>query len=589
MTPREFADKHMYPYKVSGDELIPVYCPFCKGGQHHDKDTFALNMVEQVYKCLRGSCGVQGHFVELCRHFGEKPESDMRSIIEIAKKYKLPAYKPHPITQQAMDYLKLRGISEETIRKYGIGVDNQGNLMFPYYSEKGEHVFTKFRLPRKLKPGESKMWRDTNTMPILYGMNLCDFEQLVLTITEGEIDALTLHECGIPNAVSVPSGTDDFTWLDTCWDFIGRFDLITIFGDNDDPGKIMIRKLLAKLGEHRIAVVEHECKDANELLYKHGKEAVLSAWVGAKEIPISGLLNLADVIPLDPRNLPKSTTSIKSLDSILGGFISGDVTVWTGKRASGKSTVLSQIMLDAVEQGLRVCAYSGELKAEQYQYWTDIQAAGSEFVIEYYDEEEDRKVRYLEPKVRDAIHEWYNRKYWLYDNRHALEDEEDGILKIFERAAKRYDCTVFLVDNLMTAQISTIQERDYLLQQTKFVNALAKFANVHSAHVHLVAHPRKTNEISDSDEVAGSANITNRAANVISVARCDMGSEYDLTMKILKNRWEGKTGEVSLIYDENSHRVYESVENGDKKYGWHYWRELANSEKDDVPWIQEGA
>ena len=584
MTPHEFADKHMHPYKDKGDELIATYCPFCNGGHHRDKNTFALNVVEQVYKCHRGRCGAQGHFVELCRHFGELAKTDTRPNAQPVKKYKPPAQKLKPISQIAMDYLKTRGISEATIKKFGVGVDEQGNLMFPYLDEKGEHVFTKFRPARKIDKSERKMWRETDTMPILFGMNLCDVSKLKLTITEGEIDAMTLHEAGIPNAVSVPSGTEDFTWIDTCWDFIAKFKTITLFGDNDEAGQKMIRKLLAKLGDHRLAIVEHECKDANELLYKHGKEAVSRAWSNAKEVPVNGLLNLAEVMPLDPRNLPKSTTSIKELDRIIGGFNNGDVTVWTGKRGSGKSTVLSQIMLDAIEQGLKVCAYSGELKSEQYQYWTDLQAAGSEYVTEYFNETEQRKVRYVEAETRSAIHAWYNQKYWLYDNRHTLEDEEAGIIAIFERAARRYDCSVFLIDNLMTAQISTIRERDYLLQQTKFVNTLAKFANVYSAHIHLVAHPRKTSDITDSDEVSGSANITNRAANVISVTRCGMDEGNDLILRVLKNRWEGKNGEVRLNYDEKSRRVFDSVESVGKKYGWIQWREISESERGNMPW-----
>jgi len=159
VTPREFADKYLQSYKVKGDEFIAVYCPFCKGGQHRDKNTFALNVVEQVYKCQRGSCGAQGHFVELCRHFGELAKTDTRPNAQPVKKYKPPAQKPKPITQTAIDYLKMRGISETTVKKFDVGVDGQGNLMFPYFDDKGEHVFTKFRPTRKINKGDKEYKR----------------------------------------------------------------------------------------------------------------------------------------------------------------------------------------------------------------------------------------------------------------------------------------------------------------------------------------------------------------------------------------------------------------------------------------------
>jgi len=588
MTAREFADKHMQPYKLKGSELVPVYCPYCHGGSHRDKDTFALNSENMTFNCRRGSCNKQGHFVELCRDFGESADADgeraPRKQKQPDKTFKRPEKKPETITLAAASYLRLRGISQETADAYGVGVDDKGNLMFPYYDEDGEHVFSKFRPARKINSGERKMWREAGTKPVLFGMHLCKPEMGMLTITEGEIDALSCYEAGITNVVSIPSGTEDFSWIDTCWDFLGRYDDIALFGDNDEAGLAMIKKLKAKLSDHRLWVVKHDEKDANLLLYRQGKLAVVNAWSEAEEVQVAGLINLASVTPLDPKDVRKATSGIKGIDRILGGFLLGDVTVWTGKRASGKSTVLSQVMLDAIEQGYSVCAYSGELKADQFQYWTDLQAAGRANIQEYFDANTQRDVRYLDRQLREAIHTWYNRKYWLYDNTATLEDEERDVIKIFERAAKRYDCSVFMIDNLMTVDYGSIKERDFNLLQTKFVNALAKFANMHNAHVHLVAHPRKTSEINDSDEVSGTGNITNRAANVISVSRCDMGSDTDVTLKVLKNRWEGQTGDVKLMYDGKSRRVYEPGETPSRQYGWEAWREATDAEREDEPW-----
>ena len=40
----EFARRHLEPYTVRGDELIPEHCPICHGGESGDKYTFALNL-----------------------------------------------------------------------------------------------------------------------------------------------------------------------------------------------------------------------------------------------------------------------------------------------------------------------------------------------------------------------------------------------------------------------------------------------------------------------------------------------------------------------------------------------------------------
>lgn len=38
-----YADKYLAPYRMNADatEIIPRYCPFCKGGEHGDQNTFA--------------------------------------------------------------------------------------------------------------------------------------------------------------------------------------------------------------------------------------------------------------------------------------------------------------------------------------------------------------------------------------------------------------------------------------------------------------------------------------------------------------------------------------------------------------------
>jgi len=571
MIPIEFANQFLHPFSIKGPEIVPQLCPFCHGGRHKDKYTFALNMDKQTYNCKRGSCGKQGHFSQLCREFGVQGTQNTqqpREYVPHKKTYRKPEKKPHSLHDAAISYLELRGISKETAETYRVGVDDNGNLQFPYFNDKDELVFNKFRYPRKLGKGDRKAWREADTMPVLYGMWLCDLSN-PLTITEGEFDCMACHEAGIPNAVSVPSGCEDFTWVDTCWDFIARFESIYLFGDNDAAGVEMVRRLAVKLEDKRIFVVPHECKDANELLHKHGKAAVMAAWGSAKEVPVAGLLNLAEVVPLDVENMETVNTSIMPLNKKIGGFYLGDVTVWTGKRGEGKSTLLSLLMLDAIEDGKRVCAYSGELRADRFQYWTDLQAAGKSNIQEYFDHAKDRQVFYVPNETREQIHAWYSGNYWLYDNAITATEEEMTILKAFELAAKRYDCKVFMVDNLMTADYGRVSDSDFYRQQSRFVGQLVSFANRHNVHVHLVAHPRKTKGALDSDDVSGSGDITNRAANVITLAKTPQAVDaFDLTLEVIKNRWEGNVGTIGLNYCDVSHRIYVPEVGDIVNYSW---------------------
>ena len=578
MNIHEFADRFLQPYSRKGSELIPEYCPFCHGGSHKDKYSFALNADNKTYNCKRGSCGKQGHFTELCRDFNVEADRDyngknLSGYTQSAKKYKKPETKIQTADDTVKSYLKMRKISESTAESYKIGSDGKGNIVFPYYDEKGEYVFTKFRPARKLEKSERKAWRESDTKPVLFGMNLCEYDK-PLCITEGEIDAMSCHEAGIPNAVSVPSGAEDFIWLDTCWDFIGRFDKIILFGDNDEPGREMLKKLSAKLSDKQIYIAEHEYKDANELLYRKGGEAVKLSYDSAREVPVFGLIDLAEVTPLDVKNLKSSRTSIKELDRKLqGGFMYGDVSVWTGKRGEGKSTLLSMLMLDAIENGANVCAYSGELSKERFQYWVDLQAAGKNHISSYFDNANECEVQYVSNDIKSLIHSWYSRRFWLYDNAIAGDNEETSIMSIFEVSAKRYDCKVFLIDNLMTANQSSLSDKDFYRAQSSFVGRLVNFARKLDVHVHLIAHPRKTdNKSLDNDDVSGSGDITNRAANVLAVKRLNereaQEAGFGVALEIKKNRWEGNHAKIGLNYCTVSRRLYMPSQGNDRKYGW---------------------
>lgn len=248
-----------------------------------------------MYVCKRGSCGVRGRFEELAKVFGEQAEL-LRPAAKAKKQYEPPSIALKPLTEEIIAYFEKRKISQTTLEAFGISSDAQGNIVFPFYRDQ-ELVYVKFRAPHKPQPKERKEWQASNTRPILFGMDLCSFAQ-PLIITEGQIDALSLYEAGIRNVVSVPSGCSNLEWIDHCWDWLERFRSIIIFGDNDDPGRKMVRDVVRRLDEARCMVVEEypdrpdgkPCKDANEILYFLGPEALQNAVDRANPVPVKGII-----------------------------------------------------------------------------------------------------------------------------------------------------------------------------------------------------------------------------------------------------------------------------------------------------------
>lgn len=304
-----------------------------------------------------------------------------------------------------------------------------------------------------------------------------------------------------------------------------------------------------------------------------GVEAIDNIARRSVELPVPGLVELSDVACFDPRNVPVVASGFDPLDKAIGGFSPGQISIWTGKRGSGKSTVVSQILLNAVDAGQRVCAYSGELQAEVFKSWTTLQAAGFGHITQCTDARTGHAFWMPDKVAEERINAWLRGHWWLYDQRTSPNDV-DSVLALYEFAVRRYGCNIFLCDNLMSLRYGHGTEVDIYRAQSEFVGALVRFAQKYSVHVHIVAHPRKSNgqaEITDADEVGGSGDITNRADNVFALVRLSKEQarqhHYNTMLSVLKNRAYGYTGQIALCFDEKSRRF--TWRNGQyRQYGW---------------------
>lgn len=572
----DLADKYLFPYEIKqkphGDELIPEFCPFCNGGsRQQDKKTFAVSLNNGCYVCKRGSCGKRGNLLSLAEFFHENirvSSKNAESFLNASKSYVLPSVKMLPCTEEIYKYFESRKISRETVDAFKIGADEKGNIVFPFF-ENGENVFVKFRKPKKHKPEDKfpKEWRESSTKPILFGMDACVFSQ-PLVITEGELDSMSLYEAGIRNVVSVPSGCEDFSWVENCYDWLEKFKTIILFGDNDEPGQKMVKTLTKRLDESRCKIVEDypasprggSCKDANEILYFCGEFELISMVESAKDVPVKGLLNLSDVIPTDPTLVPRIKTNIPKLDEMTGGLLEGGITIVLGKAGSGKSVLSNMIALSAIEQGYTVCVYTGEFRADRFQYWLNLQAAGSDYITLKYDPVKGKQVPVISYAVQDRIMKWYNGKLLLYDNDEVFDgSQSDSIMSVFTMAVRRHGARLLIVDNLM---MTVSDKEDEWRAQAIFANQLKKFANKYGVAILLVAHARKTKagEKLTSDDLSG-ASATNNLADVTM-------SVENGHIHVLKNRDTGALGTIDFCYCPDSRRIYQADHGDLLKLSW---------------------
>lgn len=268
-------------------------------------------------------------------------------------------------------------------------------------------------------------------------------------------------------------------------------------------------------------------------------------------------------------------THIDIIDKKMHGLLKGGISLWSGLRASAKSTILSQIALQAVNDGHSVLAYSGELTDKRYARWLIQQAAGKQYCKEI--EKDDSKFWIVPDAIKKDIAKWIHNNLHVYNNSYGS-NYDDLISRVKDKVDEIHPDLV-IMDNLMTIGKAEIDQNEYRAQ-TAIMNGLLDLAKQYNVHVALVAHPRKTISFLRLVDVAGSGNISNLVDSAFIVHRvnhdfkkgymdefCKKGTTEDEVLlfkgtnviEIAKDREEGIQDEfIPLWYEVESRRMKNS-------------------------------
>lgn len=197
--------------------------------------------------------------------------NSQRSLLERASQ----AYEAN--IHLAKEYLEKRGLSLEDARgaRLGVVVDPvqghehcRGRLSIPYVTQTGI-VDIRFRT---LGHDEPKYLGLSGARTGLYNVNDLFTEGDYIAVTEGEIDALTLHfNVGIP-AVGIPGAN---SWKPHYRRLLQDFDTIYVFCDGDQPGRDFA-KAIAKEVRGVVPLEMPEGEDVNSMFLSSGKDYFLN-------------------------------------------------------------------------------------------------------------------------------------------------------------------------------------------------------------------------------------------------------------------------------------------------------------------------
>ncbi|MBR6051521.1 MAG: AAA family ATPase [Clostridia bacterium] len=497
--------------------------------------------------------------------------------------YRYPHLEDCGSKDKVYSYLGMRCISPATIDAAGITQDDEGNICFNYVDTEDVLTMVKKRPSRKVKKGENKNWcqQGSDTAPVLFNMNRVNVSA-PLVITEGEIDCLALIECGVTNSVSIPLGAGNTHWIEHNWDWLEQFDSIIVCFDNDTAGVKARKEVVPRLGSWRTKYVEipHvyttddgkevEVKDVNEVLYYAGRDAVLDLIDHAEDPGVPSVVNVSDIQDVDLDEMDGITTGIRELDVEVMKLFYGTLTIVSGKPGAGKSSFLSQLMCQSLEQDKPVWMFSREMPCWMMRNWLNFVMAGGHHVKEYEDSN-GAKYYKIEPDAKSEISKYYDKKWFLY--RDDWSNKFEDVMASMEDSVRKYGAKLLIVDNLMMLDLEQTEDSE-LLKQTECIEKLIKFAMKYSVAVVLVAHPKKLAEDEDVGlySISGSSNIINLAHRSIGLRRINQEKEksnYNVSLTIIKDRMRGRAGKkINLYYDVPTRRFYTNEREYGYQYGW---------------------
>ena len=295
----------------------------------------------------------------------------------------------------------------------------------------------------------------------------------------------------------------------------------------------------------------------------------------------SKFLKMSEIQNRDRSQIVSMPSKYKELDCKIIGFNKGEITLWSGKNGSAKSTIINHIAINHVQDGFRGIIYSGELPAYKMKNWIQLQAAGRQYTTQ---SDYNENIYFVKRSTGAKIDSWFADKLFIYNNDYGNNFEQ--LMSDIEEHVKLHNVDFVILDNLMALDLLTLQGDKYE-QQKQFINMLCSIVRRLNIHIHIVAHPRKQVGFLRKDDISGTADLTNAVDNVIICHRNNNDyrkaieqffpaeligglTRFDNYMEVCKNRDLGVIDYfVGLYFEKESKRLLNELSEN-IVYDWQY-------------------
>jgi len=490
-----------------------------------------------------------------CSHYEHGDKSTTRT-----EKRRLPSALI-PLEQIEHTDLPKRKLTRATCEKWGYGTAKHGGQavqVATYRDSTGTPVSQKLR-------GKDKAFSvlGGGNMP-LYGMHLWRGTGRQVIVTEGEIDAMSVSQLQDHKwpVVSVPSGAkgaakafrENITFLE-------QFDQVKIAFDMDEPGREAALECAEILTPGKAFLVEWPMKDANELLVAGRNEELIAATWNARPYRPDGIVDANSLLAAVLEDNTKGGIQFPwaGINEKTMGLREGEIFTLGAGTGMGKSTVCGEIGYHFLKAGLTV----GHLALEEPVHRTAQRYLGIALNKPIHISRKGVKPA----EIEEAHHKLFGTsKLHLYD--HFGSTAADNLLNRMRFMVKGLGCQLVILDHLsIVVSGMTDADGDERRLIDNLMTRLREFTEETRCRLILVSH--LTRPEGKGHEDGGKVSLRNfrGSAAIVQLSDFALGLERDqqneatknvTTLRMLKNRWTGDTGEAGCVqYDASTGRLTE--------------------------------
>lgn len=309
---------------------------------------------------------------------------------------------------------------------------------------------------------------------------------------------------------------------------------------------------------------------------------------------------LSEIEDEDRSKIVSIPSGIRQYDKECCGFDKPSLNIWSGNNGSGKSSLLNQIAINAVDKGFKVAIYSGELRGKRLKRWLVMQAAGKSH---------NRKSQYnsydwyTPSDVQEKIIAWLGENLYNYNTRYSHDIGQ--ICADVTKIVTDKGIDMLILDNLSCLDLdsldSTVNE-----QQKKAIKAILRLTTELELATHVVIHPKKSDGFLRKNDIGGVKTFSDLADNIFFVHRWNQDtknsaqeflSRYAYSdinqsgasniLEVIKQREFGDAvGHIYKLYYEPESRRFKNDVAESLHYGWEKPSDIME-EDDEMPWVQE--